>query len=87
MRRDDVGDRLTCPRCGVGRLVDVAFDAPSGSAGEEDLAQRAESREVLTYSCGHVEVGPSLATADADRLDVERRRSEETAAPSPDIQS
>ena len=72
-------DDVRCPECGVGVLTDVAFDdAPDG-----DIAQRPESREVATYSCGHRVEGPRLGTADAERLDVERRSSEETTEPMP----
>jgi hypothetical protein len=61
-------------------LADLAFDeAPDG-----DIAQRPESREVSVFSCGHRARGARLESADADRLDVERRRSEETAEPLPD---
>lgn len=72
----------TCPYCGLGTLVDLAFDERAGTAGEP-RQQSADSRQVLTYSCGHREVGGSLASADPDRLDVERRNSEETVDPSP----
>jgi hypothetical protein len=47
-------------------------------AGEQ--MQRPESRIVETYTCGHEAPEATLATADADRLEVERRSSEDTAA-------
>jgi hypothetical protein len=65
---------LPCPICGRGTLVDFAFDERPGRPRQE-----ADSHQVEVYSCGHEVRGPSLATADADRLDVERRTSEETA--------
>jgi hypothetical protein len=70
-----------CPVCGVGTLADIAYDA-----GEDvglDPEQQPESRQLDTYTCGHQVRGAPLEAAD-DRLDVERRRSEETAAPPPD---
>jgi hypothetical protein len=36
---------------------------------------------VQTFTCGHEVEGDRLQTADADRLDVERRGSEETVTP------
>jgi hypothetical protein len=74
-------DRLTCPFCGRGTLVNIAFDEPARSSGDEPR-QLADSLEVVTFSCGHRELGPSLATADPEGLDVERRRSEDTVEPS-----
>ena len=61
---------VTCPICGEGTLVTIDF-------GEQQPA----SREVQTFTCGHEVKGARLQTADADRLDVERRASDETAAP------
>ena len=61
---------ITCPICGEGTLVTIDF-------GEQQPA----SREVQTFTCGHEVKGARLQTADADRLDVERRASDETAAP------
>ena len=75
-------DDRRCPVCGKGSLVELAYDAPSDDTVLE-LAQEAESRQLATYSCGHTAEGPRLATADADRLDVERRDAEETAEPLP----
>lgn len=59
-----------CPLCGKGTLRQVDF-------GE----QQPESREVRTFTCGHEVEGARLDTADADRLTVERRTSEETVTP------
>lgn len=66
-----------CPICGVGELVDVAYDAA------QDLQQRGDSREVDVYRCGHEVVRAPLSQAD-DSLDVERRTSAETAGPPPE---
>jgi hypothetical protein len=66
-----------CPVCGHGVLADIDF-------GGDDLFQDPESRQVDVFTCGH-EVGrAALEVADGDRLDVERRHSEESAAPTPD---
>ncbi len=43
--------------------------------------QQPESPQVRTFTCGHEVAGARLQTADADRLDVERRTSEETVTP------
>ena len=63
-------DSITCPICGKGTLRTIDF-------GE----QQPESRQVQTFTCGHEVEGARLQTADADRLDVERRVSEETVTP------
>jgi hypothetical protein len=63
-------DSTTCPICGKDTLRTVEF-------GE----QQRESRQVQTFTCGHEVEGAQLQTADADRLDVERRESEETVMP------
>jgi hypothetical protein len=75
-------DDRRCPVCGEGTLVQLAFDGETDETVLE-LAQEADSRQLATYSCGHTEEGPSLASADADRLDVERRDAEESAEPLP----
>jgi hypothetical protein len=62
-----------CPICGVGVLQEL------GTQSGEQM-QRPESRIVETYTCGHEVPEATLATADADRLEVERRSSEDTAA-------
>ena len=68
----DVGESgsTNCPICGKGTLRTVDFGD-----------QQPESRQVQTYTCGHEVKGERLQTADADRLDVERRQSEETVTP------
>jgi hypothetical protein len=76
---DAVPDR--CPICGGGTFVDIAYDVDPAS---REPAQRADSREMVTYSCGHEVAGPSLARADQERLDVERRNAEDTVPPVPD---
>jgi hypothetical protein len=66
-----------CPVCGKGTLADIDFDG-------DDQFQDPESRQVDTYTCGHEVPRAPLEVADPDRLDVEERTSEETAAPSPE---
>ena len=72
MYRGAVGqpDSTTCPICGKGTLLTVDFGG-----------QQPESRELQTFTCGHEVEGEQLQISDADRLDVERRRSEETVTP------
>ncbi|MGH2680044.1 MAG: hypothetical protein ACRDG8_06105 [Actinomycetota bacterium] len=72
--REDEG---RCPVCGEGTLADIDF-------GGDDLFQDPESRQVDVFTCGHEVARAPLDAADTDRLDVERRSSEETAAPTPD---
>lgn len=72
----DEADQRRCPVCGKGVLADIDF-------GGSDLFQDAKSRQVDVYSCGHEVDRASLETADTDRLDVERRTSEETTDPTP----
>jgi hypothetical protein len=68
-----------CPVCGQGTVADIAYDADPP---RREPTQRPDSRELFTYSCGHEVVGNSpLSTADEDRLEVERRNSEETVDP------
>ena len=57
--------------CGEGVLQHIGSEDP-------DHLQRPESPLIETYTCGHEVTTAPLATADADRLDVERRTSEET---------
>ena len=77
MARSDGGrEERRCPVCGRGTLADIDF-------GGEDLFQDAESRQVDVYTCGHEVERAALATADPERLDVEQRTAEETAAPTP----
>lgn len=68
-----------CPICGHGTLVDIAFD--EGDRRASKPAQSADSRQVVSFSCGHVVDGPGLDRADADALAVERRTSPETTDP------
>ena len=63
-------ESTTCPICGKGTLRTVDFGD-----------QQPESRQLQTFTCGHEVEGDRLQTADADRLDVERRESEETVTP------
>jgi hypothetical protein len=65
-----------CPICGKGTLADIDF-------GGDDQFQDPESRQVDTYTCGHEVPRAPLEVADAERLDVEQRTSEEAAAPTP----
>lgn len=66
----------SCPICARGELVDLTFDGRRGGP-----RQTADSLEVDVYSCGHEVTGPSLATADAELLEVERRPSDEGVIP------
>ena len=68
----------TCPICGRGTLVDLSFDERGPGYATR---QTADSAEVRTYDCGHEVSGPTLASADPDRLDVERRSSQDTVEP------
>ena len=61
---DDPKTDLRCPVCGREGLADIAFDAqPAEDAkgGPPRPAQTADSRQVITYACGHQVPGPSLA--------------------------
>jgi hypothetical protein len=60
-----------CPICGKGVLQHLGPEAP------KDM-QTSDSEILETYTCGHEVTGPSLATADAEVLEVERRETEET---------
>ena len=70
-------DERRCPVCGQGVVADIDF-------GGDELFQDPESRQVDVFTCGHEVERARLEVADADRLDVEQRTSEETAAPTPD---
>jgi hypothetical protein len=76
---DEVTDEPTprrCPECGRGVLATITHDeTPPGS--ELDLAQQADSRQIETYTCGHMVTGPKLSGADANELEVERRTADE----------
>jgi hypothetical protein len=65
-----------CPTCGVGVVADITWD---DARGDDVIEQRGDSRQIVRYSCGHESVGPAMDTSDAEQLDVERRRSEDTA--------
>ena len=65
-----------CPICGQGLLQHLGTETAADG-------QRPESPILETYSCGHTVTEGALASADADRLEVERRSSEETAEPRP----
>jgi hypothetical protein len=67
-----------CPRCGIGELLEIAFDADPLQPGQH---QGPSSHQVETYSCGHEVIGPALEEADIDRLEVERRTSSEGVSP------
>jgi hypothetical protein len=67
---------VRCPICGEGVVTDIAYDDDSPAEGDVPF-QEAESRQLITYSCGHKAPGPRLSTADAERLDVERRQTDE----------
>jgi hypothetical protein len=75
-------DALRCPVCGIGVLSELSYDQTGGDDGE--ARQTPSARELTAYSCGHEVPGQALATADPERLDVERRRTEETVDPPPD---
>jgi hypothetical protein len=75
------GATTRCPVCGVGTLADIAYDAAERDGPVPEL--QPTSHQLETYSCGHRVVGAPLETAD-DRLDVERRTSDEAAEPLPE---
>ena len=60
-----------CPVCGEGVLQHL------GSEDSERL-QQPESPIIETYSCGHEVTSAPLASADAERLEVERRSSDDS---------
>jgi hypothetical protein len=73
-------DGTRCPICGEGDLVEIAYQA----AGEFEPTHQPDSVEVQVFSCGHRVPGAQLSVADAERLNVERRTSEDTVDPVPD---
>ncbi len=77
-------DTGRCPTCGEGALVDVSFDLDQADPVADGM-QEADSRQVETYSCGHKVIGPRLSSADQEVMTVERRTSDETTMPAPDI--
>jgi hypothetical protein len=60
-----------CSVCGEGVLQHLGSE-------DRDRMQRPESPVIETYTCGHEVTTPPLATADAERLEVERRTSRDT---------
>jgi hypothetical protein len=72
-------DEQRCPVCSKGVFTDVLYEdrEPDGTK----LRQAGDSYEVLLFSCGHEVRGTPLATADAGRLTVETRDSEEATEP------
>jgi hypothetical protein len=78
-----MSDRYRCPVCGKGTLVDISHDATDGDA---EPIQTADSKQVQTFSCGHEVKSDSLAGADEERLEVERRSSPD-ADPEPETGS
>jgi hypothetical protein len=71
-------DQLRCPVCGVGVLADIAYDEDPTT---REPIQRAESREMVAFTCGHEVASMSLAEARRDDPNVERRTAEETVPP------
>ena len=70
----ELGKSLRCPVCGRGELVEIGY-----ARGQDDApVQEPESREVISFSCGHEVRGKRLEAADQHRLNVERRHSEDT---------
>lgn len=71
-----------CPECGKGDLVEITYREGSPAEVDEEI-QTADTRQVETYSCGHEVIGPplSLSASGSDRLEAERRESEETVDP------
>ncbi len=65
-----------CPICEEGVLKDLGTEL-----GESD--QGPGSRILETYSCGHEIAEQPLATADPERLKVERRTSSDATDPVP----
>jgi hypothetical protein len=66
-----------CPVCGRGVLRHLGTEAGV-------LDQQPESPILETYTCGHEVREDALETADAERLEVERRESVDTAAAPPE---
>jgi uncharacterized protein (DUF983 family) len=84
--RDEAPGQLPirCPTCGRGELVDISYNQPAdASSPSGEPVQEADSRQVVTYSCGHEVIGPRIDREQqaGPALDVERRTSEETVPP------
>jgi hypothetical protein len=75
----DRANTLRCPVCGEGVLADIAYDEhlPARSMPK----QAPESREVVSFTCGHEVEGRFLAEAARDDPNVERREAEDTVTP------
>jgi hypothetical protein len=73
------GDQQRCPLCGKGVFIEVVHEDRDPDGTKPKLT--GDSYEVLLFSCGHEVRGTPLATADADRLTVEARDSEEATDP------
>jgi hypothetical protein len=71
------GSDVRCPVCGEGVLGDIAYDDRAARSPR----QASDSREVLTFSCGHEVEARRLAEAARDDPNVEHRRAEETVGP------
>jgi hypothetical protein len=69
-----------CPVCNEGDLVEITYER----GGEVEPTLQPDSVEVQVFSCGHRVSGARLAGADQDRLNVERRTSEDTVDPLPE---
>jgi hypothetical protein len=69
-----MADEKRCPICGEGVLRHLGTETAEAS-------QDVDSPILETYTCGHEVAEPPLETADADRLEVERRSSPEAADP------
>jgi hypothetical protein len=72
-------DQQRCPLCGKGVFIEVVYEDREPDGTKPKLT--GDSHEVLLFSCGHEVRGAPLATADADRLTVEARDSEEATDP------
>ena len=67
---------VRCPICGTGVLRDIAYDDnPTEPTG---IKQAPESREVLTFSCGHEVEAHRLDESARRDPNVERRESDDT---------
>ncbi len=73
---DRSGRDLRCPVCGSGVLRDIAYDENETVA--SGIKQAPESREVLTFTCGHEVEAHRLEEAARRDPNVERRDTPET---------
>jgi len=72
-----MGEDRRCPICGKGVLKHLGSEMSSEM-------QRPEAPILETYTCGHTVTEGALASADAERLEVERRTGEDVVDPPPD---